>query len=393
MKIALAQFYSNTPTPVYKELSAALRAIGHTVLVGTPDAQGDLVWNEGESVVAKTAGPRRSHTLFFRLPLIGQVIRRVRHLAFLGRVKLFLRKFDPDVVQLNKTMFSGYIPIFMPREILFVYDIRQLGLWGDKSTKGRIANGRVLQRMRFNARYMFDKACFASEIAARKVLGNNWSKYGAITPIGVDKNFITFEFPQVQSSTGHCRFVYVGTIGKMRNLELLLDAASIVMRQNNRFTLTLIGPGDEREYYNNMIQHLGLQQCVSIVDPVPYREIPKVITAHDVAVAYVPDIEDWQCQPTLKILEYRALGMPVLASDNPPNREAVENEINGILVVNTPQSLASGMLRFINEPELLQRTQSNARAMRSGRTWEDVARIHINEVYRHSSRWKSQLTE
>ncbi len=390
MKIVLAQFYSNNPTPVYNELAIALRTQGHTVLVGTPDKDGNLVLSDGKGVVAILPGPAPTNS---RVPIVRQILRRVHYLLFLGRVKKFLREFVPDIVQVNKTMFSGYVPMCMPSGMFFVFDVRQLGLWGNGSVKGRIANLRALKRIRYNARYSYNKSCFASTFAAERALGMQWRRWGAVTPIGVDKQFLTFQLPPDIQTGGKRTFVYIGTIGKMRNLELLLNAAAEVLRQNDRFSLTLIGPGDDREYYNGLIHSLGLTNHVYLGSPVPYQKIPETIARFDVAIAYVPNVEDWQYQPTLKVLEYRAMGIPIVATDNPPNREVVEQEVNGILTGNSPLELSAGMLRFIDDVGFFENVRSRARLMRSGRTWDDVANIHVNEVYRLAPRWKSQPIE
>ena len=52
MHILLAQFYSSQPTPDYDKFAAEMRALGHVVWVGTPNAAGDVVWHDGAAVVA-----------------------------------------------------------------------------------------------------------------------------------------------------------------------------------------------------------------------------------------------------------------------------------------------------------------------------------------------------
>ena len=92
--------------------------------------------------------------------------------------------------------------------------------------------------------------------------------------------------------------------------------------------------------------------------------------------AYVPDRPaHWHYHPTLKVLEYQALGLPIIATDNEPNREVVENELNGLLVQNSNESLAKAMLRFVTYEGFFERCSLQAAAMRRGTIWGEVAKI------------------
>jgi len=104
MHIALVHFYSSTPTPVYQEVASALRARGHTVWVGTPNEAGDLAWHDGKRTVGVQRGPARLPDPLLRVPLVASVLRRVVFFGFMLRVRGFLRRARPDIVQVNPTL-------------------------------------------------------------------------------------------------------------------------------------------------------------------------------------------------------------------------------------------------------------------------------------------------
>jgi glycosyltransferase involved in cell wall biosynthesis len=182
------------------------------------------------------------------------------------------------------------------------------------------------------------------------------------------------------------RFLYVGSLLTGKRLEGLLQAANVLRASTDRFRLTLMGPGDGAEHYCGLAASMGLEHLVDIRPPVPYREVPHVVSGYDVAAASVPDIEDRQYQVTLKVLEYRALVVPILASDLPPNRDVVLQGVNGVLAKNDSTEFAAGMRRFVEDRSFLAACRSRALAMREGRTWEDVARVHEEDVYRRVMR-------
>lgn len=368
MRIVLVQFYSRTPTPVYAELSRALRELGHTVRVGTPDEEGNLVWEEGDGEAGRVPGRRVTG---------GGSLSRFR---FMLRVRASIRAFRPDVVQVNKTPYCWVLPLGMPRRTAFVYDVRQLGLWESGTLRARIRNARAVARMWWHSRMTFDRACYGSAAAAERVLGPGWAKAAVVTPIGVGRSFLEYRRP-VRAQRDRRSFIYIGTLGRIRRLGVLLEAAAVARRSGTAFRLTLMGPGPDAEYFRNEVERLDLRDVVRIADPVPYADIPHAVSEHDVAVAYVPDVEDWVYQPTLKVLEYRALGMPVLASDIPSNRVVIGEGKNGLLVGNSAEAIAAGITRLVREDGLLARLEEAASGMREGLTWQDIARIHIEEVY------------
>lgn len=64
------------------------------------------------------------------------------------------------------------------------------------------------------------------------------------------------------------------------------------------------------------------------------------------------------------VLEAMAMGRPVITTDAPGCRETVVNEDNGFLVpIKDAAALASAMLRFIEQPELIEKMGQRARMM------------------------------
>ncbi len=148
------------------------------------------------------------------------------------------------------------------------------------------------------------------------------------------------------------------------------------------FRLDFIGPDVADGYYQALVKQMELGRLVRLLPPVPYDRVPETVAQYDVALTIVPESPaDWQYQPTIKGVEYRALGMPVIATDFAPNRELVTPEVNGLLVRNTAADIAAAMLRFVCDPAFLAQRRDKARAMRTGPTWSEVAGQYLS-LYR-----------
>lgn len=376
MHILLSQFYSSQPNSGYDKVAAVLRDQGHTVWVGTPNETGDIEWRDGEGIVAAQRAGAGS-----RLP--GMLARRLNKLALYSRVRRFIRQTRPDIVQLNTFDLFRWLPLAMPRAIHFVFDVRQINERHGSGVFGGIKATIMNKSRALFSRHLFERTTFLHETGARHVLGSDWPQWATVVPMGVDPHFLTAvrQEPLAEAPDRPVSFIYIGRLTRRRRLEQILEAAAQVRQQTDRFRVVFMGHDASKGFYAETIRKLALDGVVCIRPPVRYEQVPDEVLAYDVALAYVPEVPaDWQYQPTLKILEYRALGMPVIASDFLPNRDIVENEVNGLLAPNTAAGIATAMYRFISDPAFLEACRNNAQARRAGLTWEWVAGQYL-DVY------------
>ncbi|MCA9950671.1 MAG: glycosyltransferase [Anaerolineales bacterium] len=383
MRILLAQFYSHQPTPDYGIIAAELRARDHQAWVATPDAKGDLCVRAGEQLVATVPGVQKPVGRFAGLPIISSLLWKKAAFAYEQRVRKMLRQLEPNIVQINPADLGLFeiLPLFMPDWMQFILDFRQI----DERDYGRSVFGRLKNAFyRFKretvARYVYTRAAFLHAAGARKVLGVNWRKWGVVVPLGVACRFLEqpHPFEQPDKLEAKTTFIYLGTISTQRKLDLLLLAAKKMLHQTNQFEITFIGPDATNGFYQTMIADLDLGQNITIKAPVAYEDVPAVLVTYNVALAIVPERPfDWQYHPTLKALEYRALGIPMIATDFEPNRHIVENGRNGLLVNNTVDDIADAMLCYVQDHDFRTKSGQDAAAMRQGRPWHDVVDRYV----------------
>jgi glycosyltransferase involved in cell wall biosynthesis len=385
MHICLFHFYSNRPNPVYQEIAAALTRRGHLVWIGAPNQDQDLEWRADGLLVGRQGGP------LGRVPSwansngsLRWIVRLLADLSFMFAVRRFLRNSCPDVIQINPARFSWIIPQMMPKEVLCLLDIRQINEEVSPRISVRLREKWRVTFSKIAARFLYDHTCFCHEGAAKKILGAGWRKKGTVVPVGVDERFLSLEWHSsmsIRESDIPVRFVYVGSLSRLRSLERLVFAARAVAYRTDRFRVDLIGPDATEGYYARLIKELGVDHLMRIKPAVEYTQVPYVLTQYDVALAYVPDRPTWHYQPTIKVLEYRALGMPIISTDVASHRGTVQQERNGLLVKDSVDALAAAFCRFIEEPGFLRQTLLNAQAMRQGTTWDQVAEMYERTVY------------
>ena len=370
MHILLAQFYSSQPTPDYDKFAAEMRALGHTVWVGTPNAAGDVVWRDGQGDVATTAAGRSA--------LPRPLARRLAKLRLFRRVRRFVAQTAPDIVQVNAFDLFRFLPLGLPRRTRYLLDVRQINEQHGAGALGRARAALQNKARVLYSRYVFDHTTFLHPAGAQQVLGQDWPRWASVVPMGVDPQFLAAHRAAAAPAGGPVSFIYIGRLTRRRRLERILEAAALVSRQTDQFRLVFMGYDASEGHYAATIRRLGLEERVSIRPPIPYEQVPAAVLAHDVALAYVPELPaDWMYHPTLKVLEYRALGLPIIATDFQPNRELIEDGANGLLIANTPESIAAAMLRYVCEPGFLAHSRAAAEARREGLTWDAVATRYL----------------
>lgn len=385
MHIALVQFYPQ-PLAEYRIIASELRLRGHEAWVATVDEAGHLEWHDGERVVARQQGPTQMPDRLLRLPIIGSVLNRLSYLGFVMRVRRFLRRTRPDVVQVNPSdmYWVGLLPVLMPRRIHYILDFRQIGQRFAPGLLGKMKAWWKGFWLQARIKWIYDRACFQTPAGARVALGEHWAKWATIVPTGVEPQFLTVEPGDTVRDRDQnlVTFLYLGTFSRIRRLELILSAVKQVSSMTDAFRVVFVGPDGAGGYYHELVKELQLDAWVSLEPPVRYEDVPEVALGYDVTLAYVPEQPtDWQYYPTLKVLEYRALGLPIIATDIEPNHAVVEEGVNGLLVPNSAEGWAGAMLRFVRDPGFLKSCQDNATGMRRGRTWREVTEMYERDVY------------
>ena len=147
----------------------------------------------------------------------------------------------------------------------------------------------------------------------------------------------------------------------------LIDSVKRLTGLTDRpFTLVLAGDGPLLEPSREQVKNLGLEDCVSFIGF--RKDIKNLYHGADLYV----NASQHEALSFL-IIEAMAAGLPVIATDMGGNSDIVNDEAGcGALVVyDDPDSMASAMKRFLEDPAYLEQCRANAR-----RTIEEKFEVH-----------------
>jgi 1,2-diacylglycerol 3-alpha-glucosyltransferase len=166
-------------------------------------------------------------------------------------------------------------------------------------------------------------------------------------------------------------FLYVGRIDGEKRVDVLLQAASQLMRDD--FQVAIVGFGLQEKTLRRQAQSLCLDGHVTFVGYVPPDDLPALYNSADIFV--MPSPEELQSIATLEAL---ACGKPVLAADARALPELVKPGVNGYLFRSgDPANAASWMKKLLDSRD----------------QWPALGQSGVEGVQRHSLKKSIQSYE
>ncbi len=226
-------------------------------------------------------------------------------------------------------------------------------------------------------------------IPRRKLLG--------IWPSGanVDEFAVSVSSRQWPGPEEPVRLMYIGVLRPERKLIAMFDAVCLARTEGLNVTVEVIGDGPQRGELEEYAQAKG-NGAIKVSHPVPHEEMPLVLARGDIGLLPFPDLSKFRVSSAIKLFEYLAAGMPIVATRIVAHMDVLEDADFVFWADHaTPESMASAIReacsRKLKFPEL------GARALASAQnwTWEASAKtlsdallkdVHASQSFGRSSR-------
>ena len=207
-------------------------------------------------------------------------------------------------------------------------------------------------------------------------------------PIGVDlEHFAPGRNVQLRSKLGlsddDLVALYVGTISKQRSLWNMLEAFAKAADQVSNLHLLVLG-WPEHAWLTEMQPHIhefGLADKVHYCGYRPYSDMPQYFQAADIGLGFVPITPWYDKAPVLKTMEYLAAGLPVVATATEGNALYITHEENGLLVGDTPEAFAAGIVKVATDSSLRNRFKGAARESIRPYSWQTIVSDKLLPAY------------
>ena len=164
--------------------------------------------------------------------------------------------------------------------------------------------------------------------------------------LGVGVNRFTYS-PETDSVAGkHPVLINVASFSPQKRQDLVLRIFGLICAQKPDTRLMLVGEGDRLEFYRNLTEDLGLMDRVEFLGL--RDDIPELLNKADLFLS----CSEAEGMPNV-VLEAEASGIPVVASDIAPHREALCDTAHRFLFRHDNiQGAADNVVKVLNDQEL-----------------------------------------
>ena len=174
------------------------------------------------------------------------------------------------------------------------------------------------------------------------------------------------------------RVIFSGAMYHHRGVDVLLDCASKVIDEINDVEFLLLGDGPEMTKLQEYVIKNNLSKNIIFKGWVQREEIPEFLAKSSIGIGPLRSTDVTKGALPIKVLEYMASSLPVLAIKGTLPEDILKDEINGYVVKN-PKELAEKIIHILKNDDLQNQMGKNSYKMVQKFDWKNVAESIINE--------------
>jgi glycosyltransferase involved in cell wall biosynthesis len=176
--------------------------------------------------------------------------------------------------------------------------------------------------------------------------------------------------------------VYTGTIGLINGVDYLVRLAAAVKKMDAEIRFLIVGNGKKKEQVRGTAERCGvLNQNLFMMEPVSKADVPKILSAADMATSLFIDLPEMWANSANKFFDALASGTPVAINYCGWQAEILEESRAGmVLDVKNIQSSAHNLAKALHDQAWLNQASRAARRLAEERFSRDMLAKKLETV-------------
>ena len=195
----------------------------------------------------------------------------------------------------------------------------------------------------------------------------------SIIPNGVDLSMFN------TTTKNPKKIIFAGAMYYHRGLDILLESIPLVIKEIPDAKFVLLGSGDEMGKLKQIVSKNNLNDSVEFKGWINREDIPKNISDASIGIGPLRLTNVTSRALPIKVLEYMAVSLPIIAQKGTLPNDVLENGKNGFFIENHIE-LAEKIILLLNEPKKVENMGAYSLKLVQKFSWEQVVNSIINEV-------------
>ena len=192
-----------------------------------------------------------------------------------------------------------------------------------------------------------------------------------IIPNGVDLSFFS------RAKKDPAKLVFSGVMYHHRGLDVLLDSAPAVIKKIPNVKFVLLGDGPEMKKIQEFVAKNNLESNIELKGWVERQSIPIHLSNASIGIGPLKRTTVTENALPIKVLEYMASGLPIIAKTGTLPSDILINNDNGFFIENSSE-LSEKIIQLLKNPELVEEMGSISLRMVQKFSWKEIVRSIID---------------
>ena len=198
------------------------------------------------------------------------------------------------------------------------------------------------------------------------------NEYGVIPEkISIVPNGVELSLFNSSKQKNPKKVVFAGAMYYHRGLDVLLEAIPKIIRKIPDAKFILLGNGNELEKLKEIVLEKNLENSVEFKGWIEREKIPENISDASIGIGPLRLTDVTSRALPIKVLEYMAVSLPIIAQKGTLPDDVLVNEKNGYFV-DGAEDLAEKISSLLNEPDKINQMGNQSRLMVQNFSWDHI---------------------